>query len=244
MLLAPRTFRRRVAVLVPVAAILTLTTAAFAVEGPGKHRALGLDEARALAARALAPDFPVVVNDRVLDRLNRLVGTPQGREFLAGAFARMIEHRTAIERQLAAAGSPQTLLAVVLVESGVRNNVGIPTEPTIAPGQHGAGLWMFIPQTAMRYGLTVDPARGIDERLDVAKETDAAIAYLGDLHRQFQDWHLALAAYNEGERHVAQAIAEGGARNAFVLADQGRLNDYVATVMAGAVVLANPEIVD
>ncbi len=244
MLLAPRTFGRRAAVVIPLAATLALAAAAFAVEGPGKHRALGLEEARALAARALAPDFPVVMNDRVLDRLNRLVGTPEGRAFLAGALARMPEHRPGIERQLAEAGMPASLVAVVLVESGFRNNAGLPTEPTIAPGQRGAGLWMFIPQTAMRYGLTVDPERGIDERLDVPKETDAAIAYLGDLHRQFRDWHLALAAYNEGERHVAQAIAEGGARNAFVLAEQGRLNDYVATVMAGAVVLANPEILD
>jgi soluble lytic murein transglycosylase-like protein len=78
----------------------------------------------------------------------------------------------------------------------------------------------------------------------VAKETDAAIAYFGDLYRQFGDWNLALAAYNQGERHVAQAIEHGGARDALALAEQGQLNDYVATVLAGVVVLGNPEIVD
>jgi peptidoglycan lytic transglycosylase D len=243
MLLSPQSSRRP-ALLAPIVALLLLAVCAVAVAGGPHPRRIGLDEGKVLAVRAGAPGFPVVMDERVLERLNRLVGTPEGREFLDGALARMPEHRASIERRLAKANLPPQLLAVALVESGFRNNEGVPTEPTLAPGMRGAGVWMFIPQTAVRYGLVVDPARGIDERLDVAKETDAAIAYFGDLYRQFGDWNLALAAYNQGERHVAQAIERGGARDALALAEQGQLNDYVATVLAGVVVLGNPEIVE
>ena len=222
--------------------LFVLGGSAFALQTSLQDRVVGTEQARALAARAQASDFLVVVNDQVLERINRLVGTPAGREFTQGALQRMPLYRAAIEQRLAENGMPASLVAVALVESGFRNDAGLPTEPTLSPAMRGAGIWMFVPETARHYGLSVQPSRGLDERLDVAKETDAAIAYLGHLHQQFGDWHLALAAYNQGERQVARAIGETGVRDPFALAAQGRLNDYLATVMAGVVILANPEI--
>jgi hypothetical protein len=223
-------------------AVLVLAGSAFALQNSLQDRVIGADQARELTARAQAPDFPIVVNDQVLERINRLVGTPAGRQFMQGALQRMPDYRAAIEVRLTERGMPISLMAVALVESGFRNDVGLTTEPTLAPAMRGAGIWMFVPGTARRYGLSVDPQRGIDERLDVARETEAAIAYLGDLHQQFDDWYLTLAAYHQGEHHVAQAIAETGSRDALALARHGYLNDYLATVIACIVVLANPEI--
>jgi hypothetical protein len=242
-MLAPRTTPHRASISVSLVALLVLSSSAVALQNSVQDRVIGVAQARALAARAEASDFPVVINDAVLERINRLVGTPAGREFIQGALQRMPEHRAAIERRLAESGMPTALLAVAMVESGFRNDVGLPTEPTLTPEMHGAGIWMFVPVTARHYGLSVQASTGIDERLDVAKETDAAIAYLGHLHRRFGDWHLALAAYNQGETHVARVISETGSRDPFALANQGDLNDYLATVMAGVVILANPEIV-
>ena len=222
--------------------LLVLGGVAFALQTSLQDRVVGAEQARALAARAQASDFSVVVNDQVLERINRLVGTPAGREFTQGALQRMPDYRAAIEQRLAENGMPASLVAVALIESGFRNDAGLPSEPTLSPAMRGAGIWMFVPETARRYGLSVQPSRGLDERLDVAKETDAAIAYLGHLHRQFGDWHLALAAYNQGEHQVARAIDETAVRDPFALAKQGRLNDYLATVMAGVVILANPDI--
>ena len=241
-MLAPRITPHR-PVLASVIGLLLLSASAFALQNSLQDRVIGPDQARRIAARAQASDFPVVLNDQVLERINRLVGTPAGREFIQGALRRMPDYRAAIEQRLTESGMPASLMAVALVESGFRNGPGLPSEPTVIPDLRGAGIWMFVPVTARRYGLLVQPSSGIDERLDVAKETDAAIAYLAYLHRRFGDWHLALAAYNQGERKVDRAIGEAGSRDPFALARQGYLNDYLATVMAGVVILANPEIV-
>jgi membrane-bound lytic murein transglycosylase D len=242
MMLAPRITARH-SIFASLLALLVLAGSAFALQNSLQDRVIGADQAPALAARAQASDFRVVINDQVLGRINRLVGTPAGREFIQGALQRSPDYRVAIEQRLAESGIPASLVAVALVESGFRNDVGLPTEPTLAPDMRGAGIWMFIPVTARRYGLSVQPSTGLDERLDVAKATEAAIAYLRHLHQQFGDWHLVLAAYNQGENHVARAIAETGSRDPFALAQEGYLNDYLATVMAGVVILANPEIV-
>jgi hypothetical protein len=223
--------------------LLVLAGSGFALQASRQDRVIAADQARALAARAQNSDFPVVINDQVLERINWLVGTPAGREFTQGALQRMPDHRAAIERRLAESEIPASLVAVALVESGFRNDDGLSIEPPRGLDLRGAGIWRLVPMTARRYGLSVQPSSGIDERLDVAKATDAAITYLKYLHRQFGDWHLALAAYNQGESQVARAIDETGSRDPFALAKQGYLNDYLATVLAGVVILANPEIV-
>jgi membrane-bound lytic murein transglycosylase D len=66
------------------------------------------------------------------------------------------------------------------------------------------GLWQFIASTGYKYGLSRDP--WIDERMDPEKSTQAAIAYLRDLHQIFGEWTTALAGYNCGERRVLNRI--------------------------------------
>ena len=66
------------------------------------------------------------------------------------------------------------------------------------------GLWQFIPSTGYKFGLKRD--QYIDERIDPIKSTDAAIAYLKELHNIFGDWATVLAAYNCGENRVLRVI--------------------------------------
>ena len=70
------------------------------------------------------------------------------------------------------------------------------------------GLWQFMFTTGKIYGLEVSSY--VDERSDPARATVAAAKYLSSLHKTFEDWDLALAAYNSGPGNVSKAIRRSG----------------------------------
>ena len=74
-----------------------------------------------------------------------------------------------------------------------------------------AGPWQFMPATARILGLKVGMGR--DERKNFTKSTKAAARYLKDLHAEFGDWFLVMAAYNCGEGPVYSAIKQAKSRN-------------------------------
>ncbi len=76
-----------------------------------------------------------------------------------------------------------------------------------------AGLWQLIKGTARQYDLSV--RKNFDERYSVEESTDAALDYLSDLYGQFNDWTLALAAYNCGPGNVRKAIRRSGGKRDF-----------------------------
>lgn len=75
------------------------------------------------------------------------------------------------------------------------------------------GLWQFMYETGKMYDLNVTSYH--DERSDVYKSTDAACRYLRDLYAMYNNWDLALAAYNCGPGNVNKAIRRSGGKTDF-----------------------------
>jgi hypothetical protein len=125
---------------------------------------------------------------------------------------------------------PQDLKYVVLVESDLR--------PHARSSAGALGPWQFMGPTAQRFQLKTTEA--IDERLDLASATDAALTYLAALHRQFHSWPLALAAYNCGEGRVQKEIAAQRVNNFYHLDLPEETERYVHRILAAKLILENP----
>lgn len=71
-----------------------------------------------------------------------------------------------------------------------------------------SGLWQFMYQTGKTLGLENNSY--VDDRNDPVLSTEAASEYLTYLFGIFEDWDLALAAYNSGPGNVSKAIRRSG----------------------------------
>ena len=136
-----------------------------------------------------------------------------------------------IEEELERAGLPDDLKYVTIVESGLRAGV------TSSAG--AAGFWQFIETTGNSYGLTQNA--WLDNRRDLYASTQAAIKYLGKLHKMFNDWPLALAAYNCGEGRVINAMKSQGVKNYYQLELPRETERYVFRVIAAKIILSDPK---
>jgi len=236
--------RKSLSMLLAVGTLGLMASVAFAARSSIQDRTLTLNEARGLAEIASqGAEIPITVNELVLERLNRYIGTPEGRKFVKDGITRMPIYQAMIERKIDEYGMPRELIALALHESGFRNDLISPRP------YHAAGIWQFIPSTARAYGLIApdkleDMVPGKDERLDPAKETDAAMRLLRDLNHLFQDWRLALKAYNEGEKRVQRLIDKYNTRDPWILERADSRESYLSGAIAMIIILKNPSLLD
>ena len=109
------------------------------------------------------------------------------------ALSRQTRFSGIIGERLKAAGLPQDLTYLALIESWYN--------PHAYSKAAAVGMWQFMTGTARGVGLRVD--WWIDERRDPVRATEGAARLLLSLHEDFGSFFLAAAAYNEiGRAHV------------------------------------------
>jgi membrane-bound lytic murein transglycosylase D len=180
------------------------------------------------------PDLPVRWDDHVVRYLEFFRDDPRGRATFVNLYRHSGRWREMMRRALRRKSLPEDLVWVSMIESGF--------EPTARSLVGAAGLWQFMPETARIYGLVVD--RWLDQRLSPTVATDAAVDFLGDLHRRFGSWELALAGYNMGYAGLSSVVRRYNTNDFWSLAHtEGTLpwetTLYVPKIIACAVVAHN-----
>ncbi len=150
------------------------------------------------------------------------------------SLVRSAKYKPLIDKALDEAKLPRGLAYLPVIESAYL--------PTLTSRAGAHGIWQFMAETAREYGLRVD--WWVDERADPERSTRAAVAYLKDLYRQFNDWPLALAAYNAGPNRIRRAMDDSGATTFWELQEAAAVpretRGYVPTFFAALIIASDP----
>jgi membrane-bound lytic murein transglycosylase D len=161
--------------------------------------------------------------------------TSDQRSFVTKGLERRKPFMSVIEKELVDQGLPIDLANVAFIESHFQPE---------ATGSGTKGMWQLTIDTARSLGLKVSFFR--DERKDVSKSTRAAAKYLSDLHERFDDWLLAIAAYNYGPAKIDRALEQSTSRDFFELSRQGWIckdvTNFVAKFIALSLITRNPDV--
>jgi hypothetical protein len=192
------------------------------------------------------------------EEVNKYIKKWQGSTRLAKAIetAQKNGYETIIPKEMLAQGLPPQFFYLALQESNFDPYVSGPkTRAGVAKG-----MWQFMPQTAMRYGLRIGPLADFrrpdpgDDRDHYDKSTRAAARYLKDLYSTDAQasGFLVMACYNWGEDQVLPLIrsmpANPKERNFWKLLTHHRADiphetyDYVFSIVSAAVIGENPRL--
>ncbi|MFH0780362.1 MAG: LysM peptidoglycan-binding domain-containing protein [Pseudomonadota bacterium] len=178
-------------------------------------------------------DFPVVLNKQVEMYLHFFQN--DFREQFAEWLQKSAAYMSIMEASLAEAGLPRDLVYLAMIESGYN--------PLACSRSMAVGLWQFMEGTGTQYNLEID--KYVDERRDPEKSTQAAVAFLADLYKEFGDWHLAVAAYNGGPGKIRNGLTKYNVDNFWDLASKDYLaletKRYVPKLIAALIIAKQPE---
>ncbi len=178
-------------------------------------------------------DIPIVLNERVLKFL-RYYRT-RGRRVMTEGLKRSGKYLGLFRKIFREEGVPLDLIYVAHVESLYK--------PRALSRARAKGIWQFVRGTGRVYGLK--QTWWLDERSDILKSTAAAARHMRDLYDQFQDWYLALAAYNSGAGRVGRVLKRYGQMDYWQMVNRRLLpretRNYVPSILASMIIFKNPE---
>lgn len=157
------------------------------------------------------------------------------KKWFTGSLERGNPHIPEVKAIFKDEGVPPELVYLGIVESAFKPN---------AKSRAGAlGMWQFMKGTAINYGLTVDFWQ--DERLDLWKSSRASAKYLNFLHTSFNDWNLALAAYNCGEGKIIKQLKLHPGRDFWTMRNsrvfRRETKEYVPAILAAILIASDPK---
>ena len=132
-------------------------------------------------------------------------------------------------------GLPVELSLIPFVESQF--------DPYAQSSTGASGIWQFIPSTARENGLKKN--WWYDGRRDILASTEAAYTFLTSLYEKYDDWLIAIAAYNAGPSRIRREIEKNKSNG--LPTDFWSLNlpretkAYVPKILAIVEVIRQPE---
>ncbi|MGH9454060.1 MAG: transglycosylase SLT domain-containing protein [Terriglobia bacterium] len=183
--------------------------------------------------RSIHSDLPLVSNEYVDGVIAYL--QKHGRTYIDTILKREGEYQPLIEATLRKEGLPEDLIYLAAGESSFN--------PFAISTKGAKGIWQFMSGTAALYGLKRNS--WVDEREDPVKSTMAAARLLKELHEEFGDWFLAMAAYDSNPMTVERAIQRTGYADFWTLRKLHALpletENYVPIFLATALIAKDPQ---
>lgn len=180
-------------------------------------------------------DIPMVVNDKVLAWVDLFQNNSVYRKSFMGGFERYGLYESMIHGVMSEEGLPFDLIYLAFLESTYKTNA--------YSRARAKGIWQFMTTTGRQYGLRID--RYVDERSHPEKSTRAAARYLKDLYATFNDWHLAMAAYNTGAGNILRGQRRSGKKDYWSIAATRYMHrdtkNFVPAILALALMGKNPD---
>ncbi|MGN0740690.1 MAG: lytic transglycosylase domain-containing protein [Treponema sp.] len=114
-----------------------------------------------------------------------------------------VQYRAYIRKRLKEENMPACIEYLPLIESNYK--------PTAKPANgESMGIWQFMPNSVFPF---MELSEYVDERRDPWVSTDSALKKLKENYALFNDWLLALAAYNCGSGAVTRALEKSEEKN-------------------------------
>lgn len=129
--------------------------------------------------------------------------TQRRRELVESMLGMSLYYMPIFEQALERHGLPLELRYLPVIESALN--------PDAVSRVGATGLWQFMLPTARGLGLEINSL--VDERRDPYASSEAAATYLKQLYGMYDDWSLAIAAYNCGPGNVNKALRRAGGEN-------------------------------